>query len=74
MEFARVLVGLTIALFHAQLADFVREQDLALSATFRDRGIPMPGALSKPTARNLFFLFGVLIALVSLARIWLTLR
>jgi hypothetical protein len=73
-DFARVLLGLTIALFHAQLADFLREQDRALSAAFRERGVPMPDALPKQAAHNLFFLFGVTIALFSLVRIWLTIR
>jgi hypothetical protein len=74
MEFSRVLLGLAIALFHAQLADFLRQQDRALGDAFRDRGVPMPGALPKQAAHDLFFLLGVLIALVSLARIWLSLR
>jgi hypothetical protein len=74
MEFARVLLGLTIALFHAQLADFFRKQDRALSAAFRERGVTIPDALPKRASHNLFFLLGVTIALFSLARIWLTLR
>ncbi len=74
MEFTRVLLGLAIALFHAQLADFLRRQDRALAAAFRERGVPLPDALPKQTARDLFFLFGVLVALFSLVRIWLTLR
>ncbi|PSH03661.1 MAG: hypothetical protein CXZ00_10775 [Acidobacteria bacterium] len=71
MEFARVAVGLAIALFHVPLADFLCEQDHALSAAFRRRGLSIPGALPKQAARNLFFLFGISIALFSLARIWL---
>jgi hypothetical protein len=74
VEFTRVLIGLTIALFHGPVADFLRKQDRALGAAFRERGVPIPGALPKQTARNLFFTFGVGIALVSLARIWMTLR
>ncbi len=74
MEFTRVLVGLTIALFHAQLADFIRAQDKVLCAAFRERGVPIPEPLPKRAAHNLFFLFGVTIALFSLARIWLTLH
>jgi hypothetical protein len=74
MEFTRLLGGLTIALFHAQLADFLRKQDRALGAAFRERGVNIPGALPKQAAHDLFFLFGVSIALYSLVRIWLTLR
>jgi hypothetical protein len=74
MGFARVLLGLTIALFHVQVADFLRKQDLALSDAFRAHGVPIPDALPKEASHTLFFLFGVLIALFSLARIWLSLR
>jgi hypothetical protein len=74
IEFTRVLLGLTIALFHGELADFLRKQDHALGAAFRERGVPIPGALPKRVAHDLFFVFGVLIALVSLTRIWMTLR
>jgi hypothetical protein len=74
LQFSRVLIGLTIALFHAQLADFLCERDRELGTAFRERGIAFPGALPKQTAHNLFFVFGVLIALFSLARIWLTLH
>lgn len=74
LEFTRVLIGLTIALLHAHLADFLRKQDCALAAAFRERGVLVPGALPKQVSRDLFFLFGVGIALFSLARIWLSLR
>jgi hypothetical protein len=74
LEFTRVLIGLTIALFHAQLADFLRKQDHALGAAFRERGVPLPGALPKQLSRDLFFIFGMGIAIFSLARVWLTLH
>lgn len=74
MEFARVLIGLAIALFHAQVADFLREQDQALAISFRQRGVPLPGALPRQAAHNLFFSLGILLALFSLVRIWMTLR
>jgi hypothetical protein len=74
VEFAHVLLGLAIALFHAQLADFLRRQDRALAAVFRERGVSIPDALPKQAAHNLFFLFGIFIALFGLARIWLALH
>jgi hypothetical protein len=74
MEFTRVLFGLTLALFHAQVADFLRKQDRALGATFRELGVTIPDALPERTSHNLFFLLGVAVAVVSLARIWLTLH
>jgi hypothetical protein len=72
--FTRVLCGLAIALFHGQVADFLRKQDSALAAAFRERGLPMPDALPKQASHDLFFLFGIAITLFSLAQIWLTLR
>lgn len=72
MGFSRVLLGLTIALFHAQLADFLRERDRVLGAAFRERGVAFPEVLSKQATHNIFFMLGVLIALFSLGRIWLS--
>jgi hypothetical protein len=74
LESMHVLLGLAIALFHVHLADFIREQDLALCAAFRERGINFPDALSEQASRNLFFCFGIAIALFSLTRIWLSLH
>jgi hypothetical protein len=70
----RVLLGLTIALFHAPLADFLRARDRALGAAFRERGVPFPDGLPEKTSHDLFFVFGIAIALFSLARIWFALR
>ena len=73
LEFTRVLLGLAIALFHAQVADFLCKQDRALGAAFRERGVQIPDALPQQAAHNLFFTLGILVTLVSLARIWMTL-
>ena len=73
MEFSRVFLGLTIALFHTRLADFLRKQDHELAAMFRQHGVPIPGALPKQTAHSLFFALGIAIAMFGLTRIWLTL-
>ena len=74
MEFSRVLLGLTIALFHAQLADFLRKQDHELAAVFRQHGVPIPGGLPKQAAHSLFYVLGIAVALIGLTRIWLTLH
>jgi hypothetical protein len=74
MECMRVLMGLAIALFHAPLSDFLRRQDGELADTLRERGITFPGGLPEEASRSLFFVFGIAIALFTLARIWLTLR
>lgn len=74
IEFTRVLLGLAIALFHAPLADFLRQRDCELADALRQRGIAFPGGLTEEAARSLFFVFGIAIALITLARIWLALR
>jgi hypothetical protein len=73
MEYARLLAGLSIALFHAPLANFLRRQDRALADAFRERGVAIPGELPEKAAHDLIFLFGILLALFGLVRIWLTL-
>jgi hypothetical protein len=74
MEFMRVLLGLAIALCHVPLADFLRKQDCELADALRARGIAFPGGLPQEASRILFFVFGIAIALFTLARICLTLR
>jgi hypothetical protein len=74
MEFARVLIGLAIALFHAQLGDFLRAQDRAVASSFRQRGLNIPGEMPKQASQDLVFVLGILLAVVGLARIWMTLR
>ena len=74
LQFTRVLLGLTIAHFHVPLADFLRKQDRALGAAFRERGVPIPDALPRRAAHNLFFLLGIFVASFSLWRIWMSIR
>lgn len=74
IDFTRVLLGLAIAFFHAPLADFLRRQDCALAAAFRERGLLMPAGLPKRASHNLFFVLGIAVALLSLGRVWLAVR
>lgn len=74
LEFTRLLLGLLIALFHKPLADFITDQDRALVAMFRQRGVTLPGAMERETARNLYFGVGIVVAMYELARIWMLYR
>lgn len=74
LDFTRVLLGLTIALFHVKVADFLCEQDQQFAALLRQRGLPVPGALPKNVAHTLFFLLGIGVALFGLGRIWFSLH
>ncbi len=73
LEIARLMLGLGIALFHKQLADFIFEQDRSLTALFRQRGLSLPLGPSRETAHNLYFCIGITVAIISLMRIWLLL-
>ena len=70
----RVLLGLTIALFHVRVADFLCEQDHQFAALLRQRGVPAPGGLPKNVAHTLFFLLGIGVALFGLGHIWFSLH
>jgi len=74
IDFMRVLVGLSIALFHVRLADFLCEQDHAFASLLRQKGVPVPGALPNKAAHTLFFTLGIAVALFGLGRIWLSLH
>jgi hypothetical protein len=69
LEIARLCLGLLIAGFHARIADFILAREDALILAFRERGVRLPTAIPRKTAHNLYFSFGILIALVELLRL-----
>ncbi len=70
LEIARLLLGLLIAACHRRIADFIMDRERSLVLAFRQRGVPLPPALSTETARNLYFGIGIFIVLVELLRIY----
>ena len=70
LEIARLLLGLMIAACHRQIADFILERERTLVLVFRQRGLPLPAAMSTVTARNLYFGVGIFVVLVELLRIY----
>jgi len=70
LEIARLLLGLLIMACHRRVADFILERERSLVLTFRQRGLPLPAALSTETARNLYFGIGIFIVVVELLRIY----
>lgn len=69
MEFARLCLGLLIAGFHVPIADFVLKQEDSLILACRRRGVELPTSIPRKTARNFYFSFGILIAVLQLARL-----
>ena len=70
LENARLLLGLTIAGLHRRIADFITERERSLVLVFRQRGVPLPAALSTEVARNLYFGIGIFVVLVEMLRIY----
>jgi len=70
LEIARLLLGLLIAACHRHIADFITERERSLVVAFRQRGVPLPAALTTETARNLYFGIGIFVVLVELLRIY----
>jgi len=70
VEIARLLLGVLIAACHRQIADFILERERSLVLTFRQRGVPLPAAMSVETAHNLYFGVGIFVVLVELLRIY----
>lgn len=46
------------------------ERERSLVLAFRQRGLPLPAAMSTETARNLYFGVGIFVVLVELLRIY----
>ncbi len=74
VELTRLLLGLLIAFFHRPIADFVLDQERALVITFRQRGFPLPPAPTTETARTIYFLLGIFLALFEICRVWMLLH
>ncbi len=70
IEIARLLLGLMIAACHRRIADYIMERERSLVLTFREKGVPLPAALSTETAHNLYFGVGIFVVLVELLRIY----
>jgi len=69
-----LLLGVLMALFHRPLADFMQEREHAIDFIFRSRGLRLPPPLQQSTARDLYFLLGVGVALLQAARLWMLMR
>ncbi len=74
VEVIRLVLGLLIAGFHQQIADFVMPHERQLVALFRSRGVPFPDVPKESTAYNLYFGLGILVTLVEVVRIFLMTR
>jgi hypothetical protein len=69
LEIARLCLGLVIAGFHVPISDFIMERERVLLLTLRRYGIEFPTVLSRASAQNLYFSFGILIVLIQLLRL-----
>ena len=70
LEVVRLVLGLLIAALHKPIADFICERERSLVLTFRQRGMPLPAALSSEAARTIYFGIGIFIALVEMLRLY----
>jgi hypothetical protein len=69
LEVARLCLGLLIAGFHVPIADFIVERERRLLLTLHRYGIEIPTILSRTSARNLYFSFGMMVVLIQLLRL-----
>lgn len=72
-EIMRLMLGLLMAYFHQQIADFVLEHERVLIVAFRQRGIPVP-VLSRQMAYHVYFTLGIFVVALELFRIWMMLH
>ncbi len=73
-EFSKIVIGLTIMLFHRRIADFMLEQERSLVLIFRQRGVPVPAAPTTELGRTIYFSLGAFIVLFQIVRIWMSLH
>jgi hypothetical protein len=72
-DFARLVLGLIVAMFHRPIAQFIMDREHALDGFFRRHGVHFPEPPSEATMHNIYFCLGLFISLFSIARIWLAL-
>ncbi len=72
IELLRLLMGLMLAAFHRPVSDFIVEQEHAFAGLARRGGLRLPAPLPVETSRTLFFSMGILVAVLQIARIWMT--
>ena len=70
LEVLRLAMGLLVVSFHRPIADFISDREHSLVLSFRQRGMQLPAALTRETARNLYFWIGIFIVFVELLRIY----
>ena len=69
-EFSKLGVGIVIALFHRQIAEFIMFYERALVVQCRQRGLMVPELLTTEMACNIYFLLGIFTASYQMFRIW----
>ena len=70
LEVLRLTMGLLVAAWHRPIADFISDREHSLVLAFRQRGMRLPAALTRETARDLYFWIGIFIVIVELLRIY----
>ena len=71
IEVLRLTLGLTLALFHRPVADYMLERERALVLMLRSRGLRVPAAPTTEAGRTMYFCIGIFMAAWELARIWM---
>jgi len=70
MEFSKLGVGILIALFHRQIAEFILVYERAFVVRARQAGLMLPDLLTTEMACTVYFLLGIFTATFQMFRIW----
>lgn len=70
MEFSKLGVGILIALFHRQIAEFILFYERAFVVHCRQRGLMVPDVVTTQMACNVYFCLGIFTATFEMFRIW----
>lgn len=72
-DFARLVLGLLVALFHRPIGSYILRREHALDSFFRRYGVCFPEPPSESVLHNVYFCLGLFISLFSIAHLWFTL-
>ena len=73
VEITRLLMALSVMVFHKQVGDFILKQEERLAARLTQRGIFVPEFPSREFAHNLYFVIGVVVSLIAVVQLWMAL-
>ena len=71
IELARIVLGVVMVCFHKPIAQFMHVREQELTTFLVQRGLKVPTFPSVGVTTDVYFCLGIVVFLLSVARLWL---